>query len=105
MISMKREKQNSESNEVAMDEKPDYPYGLTLHLDSESLDKLGIKELPEVGAEMMIGAKVKVESINMSDSDDGKEKHVALQVTDMELSGADKPSAADTLYGDMNERG
>lgn len=79
---------------------PDYPYGLCINLGSDELAKLGIKDLPAVGSELEMTAKVKVTSVSSSESEHGDgHKSVSLQVTDMSLDDGAGPSAAEKLYG------
>jgi len=63
---------------------PQYPYGLKLDLDNESLDKMDI-DLSEfdVGDNAMIMAKVKVssKSIDKYDYDTKERKRISLQIT------------------------
>ena len=56
MVDMKRSKPDDESGETAMPAGPDgeqYPWGLQINLQSEDLAKLGIQDLPAIGAEIM----------------------------------------------------
>jgi hypothetical protein len=70
----------------------DYPYGLRICLDEECLAKLGVEKLPELGAEMMITAKVRVtrksESEDMAEGE--VERSLDLQITDMALGAGGK---------------
>jgi hypothetical protein len=81
------------------DSGPAYPYGLSLNLDDEVLAKLGLTEMPAVGAKMMLMAEVEVTGTSQYSNQDGKEGNVNLQITAMELNPSDKPSAAERLYG------
>jgi len=72
-----------------------YPYGLTVNLEEESLDKLGLNTLPQAGDTMTLTAKVKVRSVESRDSDDGKRRSVSLQITSMELEGGSAKEAVD----------
>lgn len=64
-----------------------YPWGLSMHLEKEVLDKLGLKELPEVGSTMQITATVEVTSVAQSASRDrDMERSVGLQITRMAVS-------------------
>ena len=74
---------------------PEYPYGLRINLDDDSLKKLGITELPEVGTTMTLQAQVEVVSVSQHESDNGKHRDMSLQITDMEL---DAPRDAKNLY-------
>jgi hypothetical protein len=78
-----------------LDEGPQYPWGLSLSLDNESLDKLGVENLPKVGATMRLEARVSVSSVSSNEGmDKTVRRSVSLQVTAMALSG----TAADALY-------
>lgn len=96
------EKESKEySPETVMAESPKYPYGLRLSLDEESLAKLGLVELPQVGASMMITAKVEVCSISQYESKEGgADKRMELQITDMGLEAEKTTSTANKLYGE-----
>lgn len=92
-----REKQTSPS--TLMKDGPAYPWGLSLNLDDATLEKLGL-ELPEVGEELMLHARVKVSSCSSSDSEGGgKNRSCSLQIVAMGLEGEDREDdAAGTLY-------
>lgn len=100
-MALTKEEQKRTSGETAVN-KPKYPYGLEVRLDDESLTKLGIKELPEVGMKLMLEAKVVVESVSQEDKATGKpRRHVGLQITDMSLSenpGSKHSRHAGVLY-------
>lgn len=69
-------------------EEPAYPYGLCLCLNSETLEKLGIKTLPPVGTELRIVAMATVTSVReQQDADGSTTRGVDLQVTDMDPLG------------------
>jgi len=72
---------------------PQYPSGLTLYLDSDTVDKLGLEGC-EVGSAYDIAAKGKVISISENDNE-GQEysKTVTIQITDM---------AADEVAGEKD---
>lgn len=93
-------KEQKEGSEVAT-ERPEYAYGLSINLDNESLEKLGITELPKTKTEMFLSAKVEVSSVSEHDSADQKEpnRSVTLQITEMGLANADTDKAQ-KLYGD-----
>lgn len=89
-----------ESKEVSEYE---YPYGLRLHLDNDAIEKLGMGDLPEVGAEKMLMAKVKVCEVAKNEREDGSSvKRVELQITDLALGEAEKPRKpkAEVFYGE-----
>lgn len=101
LTSMKRSKSDNSETEL---EAPEYPYGLSISLDDESMNKLGLGELPAVGDEMMVMAKVKVQSASESEYEgEGKSRNVTFQITDMGLKEEEK-RAADKMYGGNNEQ-
>ena len=84
--------------EVEADE-PQYPYGLCLHLGKDELEKLGVKELPDVGTPVMISAKAFVKSTSAYNTQgDGKTMSAELQITDMELMPGEKKDPASVMY-------
>jgi hypothetical protein len=94
-ISMKRSKEDKRKDmgEPAGIESiaPDYPWGQTINLDTDELEKLGIdKKLPNVGDKLTITAKVVVTTVSQSATtrtsgqhDDSK--HVTYQITDIAM--------------------
>ncbi len=79
--------------ETVMADRPRYPYGLTLHLENEAMEKLGMEALPEVGKSMVLMAKVKVESVSQSEREKGKvQRSMSIQITDMALGKEEKKS-------------
>ena len=102
MINMKQ----SRKGETLLDETKEsdaleYPYGLRVGLDSESLDKLNMTELPAVGTTMTLTAKVEVVSVSQYESGGGEDRDVSLQITDMELRG-EGTSGPRKLYDKSN---
>lgn len=67
-------------------EGPRYPYGLRLELDEESIQKLGLTELPEIDSFMVVMAKAKVVNVSKNESEGGKVyRHLCLQVTALKV--------------------
>lgn len=107
MISMKLTAAEAKSETMLGDSSdeadlPRYPYGLSLCVDDDVLAKLGITDLPPVGTVMQLTALVEVCSISQYENQDGADKSMNLQITDMELAvgnGAAKP-IANRIYGD-----
>lgn len=77
---------------------PKYPWGLSVSLDDETLEKLGITSLPTVGQKMRLMAIVEVCSTSQHANQEGTDKCVSLQITQMALEG-DAPDPAQVLYG------
>jgi hypothetical protein len=67
----------------------EYPYSLRMDLDHETLGKLGMTELPDVGSQVRIHAKAKVHSVS-EDARDGEDggkprRRASLQITHMKV--------------------
>jgi hypothetical protein len=88
MINMKMTKKEMvETNPVdAMlpADQPNYPYGLKVRLCNDDLDKLGFNignhKVGEIGE---LEAKFVIESMESRKTDQGEEKEVCLQLTDL----------------------
>jgi len=81
----KTSRMHSMPTEAVMSDRPEYPYGLNISLENDSLDKLSMKSLPDVGDEMTLIAKVKVVSVSSNESESGERRSISLQITDMDL--------------------
>lgn len=79
---------------------PRYPWGLSVTLDNDTLDKLALT-LPTVGKTLTLIARVAVISVssNQESSDGGPNRSVTLQITDLCLEDQDAAAdAAAALY-------
>lgn len=76
----------------------DYPWGLCLHLCSEELEKLGIKELPAIGQSVQIAGAAVVVALRQ----DGDVRSMELQITDLGVD-AGRKTAAGKMYPTANE--
>jgi hypothetical protein len=88
LTNMKREKSSSYSDmpKSVEESHDDYPYGLELRLDNETLDKLGIQTMKDVGEYCYIHAVAKVKSTSerQDEYDEGDAKRdMCLQITKM----------------------
>lgn len=78
---------------------PKYPYGLSICLNSDSLEKLGFADLPAVGQKLQIVAVCEVQAVRSNQQQDGdKESSVDLQITDMEVGIGAGEVDASRLY-------
>jgi hypothetical protein len=83
---------------------PEYPYGLQLNLDDETIEKLGLA-LPEVGKDLALVARVNVTAVSASENTYGgkkeKRRSITLQITEMclEADEGEGKSASAALYG------
>lgn len=80
-----------------------YPYGLSLNLEEAVLAKLGLTTLPKVGEPLMLHALVNVTSVRSDETQDGANRSIGLQITEMGLGPAPakeeaKASAEEKLY-------
>lgn len=85
----------------------EYPYGLRLHLDDESVEKVGGGPF-SAGDVVTITALATIKSVNTheEETEEGGEvkSNVELQITDMSIAGASNPKDnADKLYPSMRE--
>lgn len=89
---------------------PEYPYGLRLCLDNETLAKLGITELPTIDAEFKITALACVVSVSQHESQGTDKPHrsVDLQIEMMDIApakeeaGEGDQSSAQRLYANSS---
>jgi hypothetical protein len=101
LVSMKMKKSESNTALAMPAEAPEYPYGLSLTLDTSALDKLGldVTEL-EVGSKKMIMAEATVTAISSNESQGGTpQQSVSLQITDLACEEMDTDSTEDKIYG------
>lgn len=68
---------------------PSYPYGLSIRLDSASLDKLGITKLPKVGAKVMVNAIGVITSVSQHESKNNDSRNVEIQLQEMGVESAE----------------
>jgi len=102
--SMKKSEQEKKEDSVSsVMEKESYPYGLKIHVDEDSYEKLELGSAPSVGTKYTMLAVVEVTDVHQSEKgDDQKYTTVGLQITEMALQPADKEKAKDAgqvLYG------
>lgn len=92
------EKKESMPQAAKMDA-PQYPYGLRIELDKDTIKKLGI-DLPAIGEELEVRAIAKVISCHASQSAEGSDyASCSLQIISMEIKGeSDVASIAGRLY-------
>jgi hypothetical protein len=73
-----------------------YPYGLSITLEKYALAKIGMDVSDfTIGDELTITAKVEVTGLRESESESYTEKSVDLQITDLDMGGADYSKAFD----------
>lgn len=102
LVDLKRDKKDERPVEP-MEDSPDYPWGLNLNLDQDTLDKLDLDPTDfEVGEELPLVGVVKVTSISKHDSEvGGPGSSVGLVVTKLERAASDE-NRAEALFGDKD---
>ena len=95
-----RKAQSAMYEDTSSGDGPKYPWGLRLHLNQETMDKIG--ELPAVGTELVLTIRAKVTEYSQEEVEIGDKtvtrKSGALQVTGIQMPSADKTPTADKLY-------
>lgn len=100
MADMKISKTEAKEQALGIEmDAPEYPYGLCISLEKDQLEKLGITELPKVGAKMMVHANAVVKSVSAYDTQSGSDQRVELQITEMELASGEAKDPAEIMYG------
>ena len=86
LTSMKRTVEAEKEGDMAIDvNREEYSYGLRVDLRDEEIEKLKLS-LPEVGSTMMMVANVKVISVRESADENGKDRNVEFQITEMKVA-------------------
>lgn len=106
VVNMKTGTESVEGENGKVETRDDYPWGLHITLNGDSLKKLGT-DLPAVGDMMNIGGVAKVVSVSTRESEGGEShSHIELQITDFGMESSDAPApktAAATLYGSEDD--
>lgn len=103
MVSMKMKPEaKGKHDEMVMPSGPTekYPYGLRINLGNDQLKALGVKDLPKVGETLPLHAMVSVVGVRSSETEDGSDNNVELQITECMMGGDDKLSG---LYPTMKK--
>ena len=80
------------------DKGPQFPFGLSINLDNDSLKKLGM-DMPDIGDKKVMVAKIEVTSVSArKQKGESDHKHVELQITHMAIENAPN-SAEEKLFG------
>jgi hypothetical protein len=105
MQSMKNATPKKQAKEVSIAcEAPDYPYGLRLSLNDDTLKKLKMKaEDFEMDEEFFLTAKVSVVGVSVDKMASGKRSSVDLQITELEIQ--DEADEAMKIWEEAYENG
>lgn len=88
----KADKKESSPMVAGKYEGPDYPYGTCLRLDNASLEKLGMDELPKVGAVMHVSGLGRVTAVSSHESKNRDERTVEIQIEQLGVEDEDDES-------------
>lgn len=107
--SMKKSKKDKAPDEIGKYKESEYPWGLQLHLEDASVDKLDAASL-RAGDKVMIMAEATVSSVSSHEKDvDGGKVTISmsLQITDMALGEkpTDKKEQASRMFSGTSEDG
>lgn len=103
--------QAEEYSKPSPDNEPSYPWGLEIRLEDESLSKLGLTDLPEVGEEFRLVVVAQVKSASESKMASGRtDRCVCLQITQLGVESEtgdadDKPAPAATKQTKQPSKG
>ncbi len=104
MISMKKDQKEiaeDKAEYIGSGPQDEYPYGLRICLDDDSMAKLGLTGTFELGRKLTLNATVEVVSSSKRETDEGPEFNMDLQITEMELNNENTNSdRANRLYKD-----
>jgi hypothetical protein len=83
----KKEAKESDSPRLVGEKKsgPSYPYGLRITLEDKAIEKLGLSSLPKVGSTLTLSAKVEVTAASVREGENGKQRDLTLQITDLAI--------------------
>ncbi len=74
----------------AAEDRPIYPYGLSICLTQDELDKLDLDSDCQVGDTIHLFAMAKVTSISKNETTEGENCRIELQITDLGLEDEDE---------------
>jgi hypothetical protein len=105
----KSKKERQKENKVDYAEEPEYPWGLEINLEDDSLNSLDLKaDNFKVGNEVSIMARARVDRISSNKSRNGRNRDaVGLQITDMGFEGQEEkpPSKFEAHQKIVNSEG
>jgi hypothetical protein len=104
LVSMKLDRAAREASVASApaptEDAPIYPWGLSICLEEEALDKLDLETLPDVDQVLQLVARVTVTAVSSNQtSGGGNRRSLSLQITDLGLAPARGAKRdADALY-------
>ncbi len=97
LVSMKKSKAEKKASTPMVEQSSgeDYPYGLSISLDADTIKKLGLGDSLKVGDVVELRAKAKVRSMSQSSSEGRESRDLSLQITDLCVEDAASGSDED----------
>jgi hypothetical protein len=97
LVDLKRtkaeQKERNSSSKLSAPDSDEYPYGLTVSLDHDALDKLGMKTMPKAGTKLHLHAHAHVKSVEETHHAGGKKRrHMSLELQKMALEATQRAS-------------
>lgn len=104
-VDIKRTKADKEAEKKRWDQPytgDDYPYGLKLELDNETITKLGLGDM-DADETVMIMAEGFVANDTVNKRDGKTVRNVTIQISKLAIDQAEEDDdASETLYGEKN---
>lgn len=89
LVSMKRTKSEKKGRNsdhaVGLGDRDDFPFGLSIDLNDESLKKLGMSKLPQVGDELIVAGIGRVTSVSERSDSNRKTRNVSIQLEQLDV--------------------
>lgn len=105
LIDMKcdeKKRNKGKENMIATPMESPYPYSLRLMLDGETLEKLGIKSLPKVGAKLQIQAVGAVCGVSSNEYEGESRRNVDIQIQRLSI-GKGSASVEDAIEAGIED--
>lgn len=97
LVNLKSSTETFENSQGEKETREEYPYGLRLSLDNNTLEKLSVS-IPDVGESLSLSGIAKVIAKSINESEGKKSVYVELQITDLALDTGKQKSTADVLF-------
>ena len=93
-------KAERESSVFSVEDKPSYPHGIRLELDEETVAKLGLTDVPEVGDMMNVIGRAEVITVRKEEGrGDDHSFSITLQLQELDVSAESKEKmVSNVLY-------
>ena len=98
------EEEKKDFSTPSLPKAPKYPHGLRIHIDADSLKKLGVEGIPKVEDKVKFEADAMVMSVDKHEvNGDESEISISLQITDMYFVDKEKKeekTSTTIMYGE-----